>query len=119
MRNAEAYLCGSVPVQNPLLEPLELLRGYAARAAQPGGPENELSRRSQAGGLREEAFRPAWYANHRPWRKHRGPESRVLPPRETRLRAADHGGDACRRLEKKVRSHTGEILRRPTVGKSR
>ena len=34
------------------------------------------------------------------------------------LPAVDHGGAACRRLEKKALSHTGEILRRPMVGQS-
>ncbi len=41
-RNTEAYLCGSVPVQNPLLEPPKEWGGYVASAAQPGGPENGL-----------------------------------------------------------------------------
>jgi len=40
-------------------------------------------------------------------------------PQAIRLSAVAHRGDACRRLEKMALSHTGEILRRPTVGKPR
>jgi len=42
----------------------------------------------------------------------------VFPSQDTRLLAGDHGGGTRRRLEKKVLSYTGEILRRPMVGKS-
>jgi len=42
-----------------------------------------------------------------------------LPSQEIRLPATAHSGVACLRLEKMVLSHTGEILRRPTVGKPR
>ena len=40
----------------------------------------------------------------------------ILPP-EIRLSAVDHEGAACGHLEKMVPGYTGEILRRPTVGK--
>ncbi len=43
---------------------------------------------------------------------------RSSPPREIRLSATADRGVACRRLKKMVPSYTGEILRRPTVGKS-
>ncbi len=42
----------------------------------------------------------------------------VFPPLDIRLPAEDHGGGTRCRLEKTALSHTGEILRRPTVGKS-
>jgi len=107
MVNIKAYLCGSVPVQNPLLEPLDCQRGYAARAGQPGGPENGLSRRSQAEGLREKALRPWWGAKYRPYMKHWGMDE-SFPSWEIRLPAMAHRGAACPRLEKRVPGHTGE-----------
>jgi len=66
MANTEAYLCGSVPVQNVPLEPCAYQQGYAARVAPPEGPEKERRRRSQAERLREKAFRPGGCANYRP-----------------------------------------------------
>jgi len=38
-RNTEAYLCGSTPVQNTLLEPCAYQQGYAARVVSPESPE--------------------------------------------------------------------------------
>ena len=52
IENAEAYLCGSVLVQNFLLEPRHVRREYAASAVPPGGPEKGPCRRGQAGRLR-------------------------------------------------------------------
>ncbi len=46
--------------------------------AQPGGPENELSRRSQAEGLREKALRPSWDASFRPLMKRWGIDLMIL-----------------------------------------
>ena len=69
---AKAYLCESALVQNFLLELRDFQRRYAARVVPPGGPEKGRRRRSQAGRLRETAFRPSWCANHRPWMKHWG-----------------------------------------------
>ncbi len=50
--------------------------------AQPGGPENELSRRSQAEGLREKALRPSWDASLHPLMKHGGSNLMILPTAE-------------------------------------
>ena len=41
----------------------------------------------------------------------------VIPPSAIRLPEEDHEGAACGHLETKVPGYTGEILRRPTVGK--
>jgi hypothetical protein len=41
----------------------------------------------------------------------------TIPPLDIRLSVVDHGGVTCRRLETMALRQTGEILRRPTVGK--
>ena len=90
--NAETYLCESALVQNSLPEPCIFRRGYAARVALPGGPEEGQSRRSQAERLRETAFRPSWGANHRPWTKHWGSILTTLSSAAMRLLLGNHRG---------------------------
>ncbi len=90
--NAETYLCGSVLVQNSLLEPCSFRQGYAARVVSPGGPEKGRRRRSQAERLRETAFRPSWCANHRPCRKHWGSILTTLSLAAMRLLPENHWG---------------------------
>ena len=64
---AEAYLCGSVPVQNSLLALRPLAAEVSSQGIAAGGTgEGDATKGPGKETSGDGIFRPAWYASHRP-----------------------------------------------------
>jgi len=107
--NAKAYLCGSAPVQNFLLELHALQWGYAARAV----PNGRSGRRGRVEGARQEDFgrrhfRPGGCASDRPCVKRRGGPLSAAPRRVCGYRRGSPWVPRAAAWRKGYRAMTGE-----------
>ncbi len=113
---AKAYLCGSAPVQNSLLDRAAFQAWVRSRAWSPAAPEKDCvtkgpGRETPGGGISAYTC-----VRHRPWLKRWGTLILLLP--DMRFSATDHMGATCSRLEKNGPDHDREVLPRRSCGPS-